>query len=77
MDRYAGFEIITNPYIPKTEPKMKLSEDIDVSPAFRWAFNKWLLDFFGEKPVVYVLKDRNIMTMHPETAILYKEQMNG
>lgn len=39
-------------FITADHPKMQLSEDCPVTPAFREEMNKWMLEFFGVKNLV-------------------------
>lgn len=50
-----GMKIVTNPSIPENEPKIKLSNDIELPEKFRKDFNAWLLERFGTNRVFYVI----------------------
>lgn len=65
MKTFGGIPIIKSSLIPEFSPKMKLSEDVDVSDNFRNEFNSWLIGFFGEERTIYFY-NHSIAT-HPQT----------
>ena len=64
LDAFSGITLIPNPLVPKTQPKRVLPQTVTVNgkklelmltDEFREKFNKFLLEFFGEEPVVYMM----------------------
>jgi hypothetical protein len=69
-----GIKIIVSTMIPERQPRMKLTDTLQVTEKFRAEMNAWLLEFFGEEPVV--LTDKKHFLMHPNTAARLKHSMN-
>lgn len=47
--RLGGMRVVLNDCYT---PKMQLSKDCPVTPAFRDEINKWVVDFFGSTPLI-------------------------
>lgn len=47
--RFRGMPIHTSELVPDP-PRLKLSRDVTVSPAFRLDMDRWLLERFGRNP---------------------------
>lgn len=68
MQTLFGMKIITNPHIPATIPKRKLSVTVLVSDEFRVEFDAWLEEFFGKDLHFLILEGHTIVTV-PENLV--------
>jgi hypothetical protein len=48
-----------------TQPKMRLSDKVLVTPEFRKEYDAWLLERFGTKPGMFVMEKEHTMIVHP------------
>lgn len=63
-----GVPVFEDPHIPGKEPKLKISDKIDLRPEARARLQKYLTDTFGEtEPVVF--RTQFGLFMHPTTKI--------
>ena len=65
---WAGWRIMVSP----DKPKMRLSEDVPVSPDMRASTNEWMLEFFGYTNMVsddhvIMLSETQTIWMSPRT----------
>lgn len=63
-----GMNLVGNPNIPETAPKIQLSDKVEVSGDFREEFDSWLLNRFGSDRVVCMI-DGKIVTNPANVAI--------
>ena len=56
--QFAGINIIKDAALPEAMPLLQLSDQIDVSPAFRRDYDLWLERTFGTAPAVFFIKSR-------------------
>ena len=62
MQFLSGIRVIESPLVQPV-PKIQLSHDFNAcSPEFKATFNRWLLDRFGTKEVVFVTSDAIFMS---------------
>ena len=56
MNTLFGIPIVTSPYITP-QPVLRISHNFEwCSDGFRSDMNKWLLDNFGEREVMYIMQ---------------------
>ena len=71
MDSILGMPIISSPFVPAEQPKLKLRHDVPVTDAFRAEMDAWLLEMFGTERVAYVLQGKHIYA-NPETVAMIR-----
>ncbi len=64
-------DVIENPNLPETIPKVRLSSDINVTAEFRDEYDNWLQDKFGSHRVVYMIDGK--IAVHPENMEILKK----
>lgn len=70
IDTIYGMKIYQSPIVPAKEPKLILSNKIDVSDIFRRDYNAWLLEYFGDYMPVYVISGRLYMNPYTKAEML-------
>ena len=75
MGPFNGIKIIENEFLSKTEPILKLRNNIAVSDEFRAKCDAFYLDLFGDKPVFYMID--GCITAHPDNIGYMKAQLFG
>jgi hypothetical protein len=66
-----GYDVIVTPDLPK----MQLSEDCPVTPAFRAEINQWMIEFFGITNIVpdgQVIPNGHSIYVNPRTRAMLK-----
>ncbi len=63
-------DVVENPNLPETIPKVRLSNDINVTAEFRDEYDNWLQDKFGSCRVVYMIDGK--VALHPENMQILK-----
>ena len=67
-------KVVVSPGIPEREPRIKLSNKIELPPKFRKDFNDWLLERFGTKRVYFMLNDT--LCTHPNNLQALRMEMD-
>jgi hypothetical protein len=59
-----GMRVVASPLIPDEVPVLKLHPDFQwCTPEFRADFDRWALEMFGTKEVVFMLNDQQMFAM--------------
>lgn len=67
---WGGLQIVEHPFIPATQPKLKLRPNVPVTEKFRAEMDVWLLEMFGTERVCYVMSGKVLMANCENVAMI-------
>lgn len=81
MSGISGIPLKLSEAIPEFVPVLQLSECVDVSGEFRFAFNNYLMSIFGARReivrIAHPLIGGELLLMHPNTYHWLKERIGA
>jgi hypothetical protein len=72
MDILFGMKVVVSPLV-KPVPVLSLRNDVPCTDEFRAELDRWLLDMFGEKEVMYMLGNNTVVMSPKHNAMLRQE----